>query len=316
MEEIRAAAANLDAVLNEANEVLKTAPGPMKAAGCAAVAGAQAIRNTMQDRVTAVANGELQALTAALNEVPPAPSTPAAVNQAQTQLAALADRADKLAGLPLLDARTTTAVSTLRDQIARRRQAVSASAIVANELENVRRATGSAGELRTALTGFINRFPADAHTADFRTALDRLSAADALESWQAKVAAYQGVFAPTSPDDAQKRLDDLTAFLTAHPELPKAAEAAQYADYLKRAGDAMGDQGPWKTTLEPLTSNPLLGDLGYMEVSDGRRYLTQGDAKRTEHTINGQVSVTFETLNLRPDADGKVDYFEKDRPHH
>ena len=126
------------------------------------------------------------------------------------------------------------------------------------------------------------------------------------------MAGYQGNLAPVNAADAQKRLDDLTAFLAAHPEFPRMAEAAQYGDYLKRAADALGDNGAWQKAFDPLVSlsagNRLLTDMGYMQVSDGRRFYTLGDPKRVEHRFNAEVSVSFETINLKPDKDGKVDY--------
>ena len=311
-EEIRSTAAELDVALTEAAEALKDGAwadegGKLRAA----IAGAQALRRTMQERVAAVATRELQDITATLEQVPQTLSTSAAIGQAQIQLSALADRVEKLARLPLLDGATAASVAALRDRIAARRQATSTSGIVAGELEIVRNATGSSAELGNALAAFLNRFPADPRAADFKTALDRLAIAESLDNWLAKLAGYQGNFTPANLADAQKRLDDVTAFLTAHPELPNTPEATQYTDYLKRAVDAMGDKGPWQTTLQPLADNPLLGDLSYLDVSDGRRYLVQGDPKRVEHKINGQTSVSFETLNLRPDTDGKLDYLKK-----
>jgi hypothetical protein len=311
MEEIRAAAAEFDAAINEAAEVLKEGAwadegGKLRTA----VAGAQAIRQNMQERMSTVARNEVLEVTAALNRVPTAPSTPAAVTQVQNQLTALADRADRLAGLPLLDSATTTAVASLREQIAKRRLAANDSGNVADELENIRKSSGSAADLRNALTRFINRFPGHPRAADFKAALDRLPPVETLESWQTRLADYKGAFAPSGLADAQKRLDDVAGFLSAHPDLPKAADVSQYCYYLKRAIDSLG-KGPWQTTLEPLTINPLLADLSYLEVSDGRRYYIQGDPKRVEHKINGQTSVTFETLDLKPDAEGKVDYMKR-----
>ena len=314
MEEVRAAAGGLDAAINEAGETLKTAEwadpeGKLRGA----IAGAQALHRDMQDRVLNVAGAELKALSAALAAVPEAPSTPAAAVQAQNQLRELADRAARLAALPLLDAGTKSTVQALLDQIARRRQGASASGNVAEELQNIRTLTGSAAEVRAALANFISRFPADPRTADFKAALDRLPAAAALETWQARIAAFTGGLAPANGADAQKRADDITAFLTAHPEFPRTAEALQYVDYLKRAVDALGDKGPWQTALEPLLGNLLLKDLAYLEISDGRRFYTLGDPLRKEQRLNAQISVSFETLNLKPDADNKVDYTKKVR---
>jgi hypothetical protein len=308
LDETHATAVALDAAINQASDVLKDAlwadaDGRLGNAR----ADAQTLRKALQDRITADAGKELQVLRAALDAVPAAPTTPVAVDQAKAQLDALAFRAARLADLTL-DETPKAEVTALVNQIAKRHQNVAAARGVADELENIRKNTAGAADIRQALANFIARFPDDPRTADFKTALGRLAGAEALEAWQAKVASYQGKFNPAGAADAQKRVDDLTAFLAAHPDLPKSDQANQYVEYLKRAIESLGDKSPWQTALEPLLNNRLLKDMTYLEVSDGRRFYTLGDPGRAEHKMNTQISVSFDTINLKPDAEGKVDY--------
>jgi hypothetical protein len=73
----------------------------------------------------------------------------------------------------------------------------------------------------------------------------------------------------------------------------------QYQTYLKLAADALGAKGTWQASMGDLLATPLLADLAYMTVSDGRRYYTLGDTRRTERKINNQVSISFEALDLQ-----------------
>jgi hypothetical protein len=307
-DETRAAAAALDTAINQATDLLNNAAwadpeGKLRNV----VTDAQTLRKTLQERIAADVGKELQAIHAALNAIPAAPTTPIAVSQAQAQLASLADRAAKIAELPL-DENTKTDVTALVDQIAKRRQDTSASSGVAEGLEAVRKSVTGIADIRQALKNFAARFPADPRTADFNAALQRFAGVEMLDAWQTKLASYQGRFNPSGATDAQKRIDDLTAFLAAHPELPKADQGNQYVEYLKRAIDTLSDKGPWQTSLDPLLTNRLLKDLTYLDISDGRRFYALGDPGRTEHRMNTVVSVSFDTINLKPDADGKIDY--------
>jgi len=308
MDEIRTVATDLDAAINEASEILKTAEwadsqGKLRAA----IAGAQSVRQTMLARVQQAVRGELKSIGDALDAVPANVSTPAAAMDTQNQLTVLATRINKLSAWPLLDASSKTDITAVTDRIAKRRQAADVAGGMAGELQKIRTAT-SAAELRAALSNFADKFPSDPRTADFKTSLTRVSAAEAQEAWRAKVAALQDL-APANAADAQKKLDDVASFLTAHPDLPKFAAVKGYSDYLQRAVDALGSPGTWQTALAPILGNTLLRDLSVVEVSDGRKFYTIGDIQRKEQKFNGQVTaVTFLSINTKPGDNGIVDY--------
>ncbi len=75
------------------------------------------------------------------------------------------------------------------------------------------------------------------------------------------------------------------------------ATATAYIDYLHKVSDALDEKSTWQTAMADLFSNPMLSDLAYLETSDGQRFYVLGDIKRTERSMNGQVSVNFEALN-------------------
>ena len=133
--------------------------------------------------------------------------------------------------------------------------------------------------------------------------------ADALEAWQQSVAQdpFKGQLAATSLQDTQKKLDAVTTFLAAHSDFPRTVEATAYADFLRRAVDAMGDKGPWQSAFADIISSPIYSGLGIMEVSDGRRFYTLGDIKLAESKLMAQITVRFEAIDLKPDSEGKQD---------
>ncbi len=309
MDEIRTAAANLDSAVGEGNAILNDEKwvdpdNRLKAA----IAGAQGARNALRDRVAIVVRKELDAIEAGLAAVPENPSSQELAAQAQRDLSGLADRAASLRGFPLLEGPSLTAVENLVNSIAQRRQTANVSGNVTGELENIRTHAASAADLRVALNAFIQKFPNDLRTPEFKTALDALKPAEALEGWQQIVATYRdgkGSYAPLNAQDAQKKLDAVTKFLADHPEMPKAAEAAAYGDYLRQAAGAMGDKGPWQTALQDYLVSPMMTDLYYVDLSDGRRIYTPKDIGRVDHRMGSQVtSVTFKQLDPTPDANG------------
>ena len=118
----------------------------------------------------------------------------------QRALQGLDDRAKGLRAFPLLEGDVLAAVDGLQGRITRRRQSASLSGSVAGELENIRTHATSAAELRVALNAFIQKFPADIRTPEFKTALDALKPAEALENWHQMIAVYRdarGSYAPS-----------------------------------------------------------------------------------------------------------------------
>ncbi len=110
-------------------------------------------------------------------------------------------------------------------------------------------------------------------------------------SWQQK-------FTPGSATVAQQRIETVQAYLTAFPAAPLAPQLATYTDYLKRAADALGEKGTWQTVFGDLLSNPLVSDLAYIEISDGKRYYVLGDIHRSDQRLNGQIILTtFDTID-------------------
>jgi hypothetical protein len=312
MDEIRAAAGTLDGTINEAGVMahdLAWADGEVNVT--ASLAGAQAIRKTMEERVAGVAQNETRKIAAELEAIPANTSTPDAATQALNKLSGLADRVNGVANMPLLDDATKGEVTQLAGRIAKRRQDAEAASGMADELQNVRTHTSSVEEIKGALEAFTKRFPSDSRSADFTAALDHISAAQAMDAWNQVVSGFKGGLAPSSLMDAQKRQDTVTAFLTAHPDFPKFAEGTQYAEYLHRGTDAMAEKGTWATAFQDFIGGPIYSELKVMDVSDGRRYYTLGDIKRVEHKMNNQVSVSFESLDLKPDADGHIDFSKR-----
>ena len=177
MEEIRTAAADLDAAVNEGNETLAKVDWADEGGKLHGVAGAQVVRKSMQERVVQAAGSELKAITAALGAIPAAPTTPDAAQDALNRLEVLRDRAE--AGKPAPAGWAAKAdIQGLIDRLAKRLANADDTSGVADELQKIRTNNASAGDLRAALTSFVNRFPNDGRSVDFKAALDRLAAAE------------------------------------------------------------------------------------------------------------------------------------------
>ncbi len=169
--------------------------------------------------------------------------------------------------LALLDDGTSQQVAALADQIAKRQQALEASGGMAQDMENIRMHAGSATELQSGLSAFIAKFPADRRSADFKDAIARLASAKSLEAWHTLSGSFEGGLAAGTPAQTKKRLETVSAFLTAHPDCPLAAEISTYRDYLQRANDALADKGTWQAAFADLLATPVLSDLTYLQVS-------------------------------------------------
>jgi hypothetical protein len=301
MDDIRAAAASLDAAVSEGASILKDLAwvdpdGKLKAA----IAGAQSIRGALRDRVIAGVQKETALIDAALAAIPANPASPDLAAQAQRDLAALDDRARSLRAFPMLDGEPLLAVQNLAGRIAQRRQAASLSGTVAAELESIRSHATSAAELRVALNAFIQKFPNDIRTPEFKLALESLKPAESLENWHQIIAVYRdsrGSYSPSSAQDAQRKLDAVTRFLADNRQFPKAAAAAAYADYLRHAVETLADKGTWQTALADFLASPMMTDVAIMEISDGRRIYTLGNINRVDRRMMNQLSVTFEALD-------------------
>ncbi|HVT80442.1 MAG TPA: hypothetical protein VHM90_07280 [Phycisphaerae bacterium] len=315
MDEIRAAAAGLDAAIGEGNTMAKDfawvdSDGKLKAA----LAGAQGVRNSLRDRVAAGVRKQMEEIDAALGAVVYNPTSPDLAAEAQRTLQSLDERAKALRAFPLLEGQTLAAVENLQGRIAQRRQSANASGNVAGELENIRTHATSAAELRVALNAFIQKFPSDIRTPEFKTALDALKPAETLENWQQLITGYRdprGSYAPSSSQDAQRKLEAVTRFVSDHPELPKTAEAQAYVDYLRHAVDALADKGTWQTAMADFLASPMMTDVSYMDISDGRHIYTLGEINRVDRKMNNQVTVSFDALDPKPDDKGSYDFTKR-----
>ncbi len=296
--EIVVAASALQSVINDAAAGdLSWVDADNHLAG--AMPGVKADLGILKDRISTATHGELDNIAARLDAIPASAATPAAATETHAQLAALSDRLEKVRALPLLDDSIQAKISDLTQKLTQRREGAEASRPVADELQNIRQRAAGPADLKAALEAFVQKFPDDPHTRDFSVALQSIPAAAALESWQQLAKSFRGSLAAGSMAATQKRLDAVNAYLAANPGSPVGGPAAQYADYLHRAIDALNDKGTWQTAFADLIATPVLSELGVMKISDGRQYYVLGNVRRVERKINGETSVSFESLNLK-----------------
>lgn len=298
MMEIGRAGDDLQRVLEETAAARKTLawadPGNRLGASESTLRSSLAV---LKDRVASAATREMDEITGKLDKIPTERSTVEGASEARAQVALLTQRVNALADLPLLDPEMKNAIAGLSQRIAQRRQGTEASRTVAEELETIRQRSDSPGALQAALEAFIRRFPEDPRTREFTEALSRISMGSAIEAWRVLLVSLEGRPEAPSHAVALKRLEAVNAYLAAHPDTPLGVTVAQYAEYLRQAAGATAERGTWQTAFADLAATPLLTELGVMEVSDGRRYYTLGDVRRTERRINAQVSVSFQALD-------------------
>lgn len=262
-----------------------------------ALAAGQDVLAALRGRVVAAARAEMDAISKDLSAIPTDASTPESVADTEARISALAKRIAALQGSPLLDDAAAAQATALAGQITSRQQGLEASSVVAEQMQEVRSHAGSASELEAGLTAFVTKFDGDRRSADFKKALALMGPAKSLEAWHALTAEFTGGLAAGSPAVTKKRLDAVNAFLVAHPDCPKTADITRYRDYLQRAGNALAEKGIWQNAFADLLATPVLSDLTFLQASDGRKFYTLGNPKRTEHRMNGDVSVSFEVLD-------------------
>jgi len=252
---------------------------------------------SLKTRATAVVKNRLDELNAEFDGLDLSPAQITANTQKLTLMGSTLRRLSDTTGI---DEDTRIAATSLLDKIDKKRTDLGATRDISTALQTIRVSALSADDLKRALDDFILRFPAAPQTADFKIAAERLPAAKSVELWRSQVNAFGKRFHPPSQATAQRRVDSITAYLTAHPDSPFTASASAYSDYLKRAVEALQDKGTWQTAFADLLATPMLADLNYMETTDGkttRRYYTMGDIHLTNSHINELVTVRFDALD-------------------
>ena len=240
--------------------------------------------------------------------VPTTADSPAA-NATLLKINGIGEQLGRMRSVTGIDAEAIAAIDAAAAAVDAKRKLAEASNQFAAALQDVRREAISADRLKAALTRFIAAFPDQPITADFKRALNALPTAKAVEAYAGLLRGWT-VGATTTPlrlypdkaSTAQKRIEEIQAYLAANPASPLTGPLERYADYLRRMLDALSEKGAWQAGFGELLSNPLLADLGFLETSDGQRYFVLGSPKIVNRGINNQRSVSFQVIDpKKPD---------------
>ena len=255
-----------------------------------ALVQAHGVQARLEERASAGVQAEVTQIASAVDAMP---AMPADLGQADTALVTAGNRARTLRELNGINEEAKNAASALVDKVDARRKSLDATREMAGELASIRTNSTTADNLQKSLAAFVQKYPNDARTADFNVVINRLNAAKDAEAWHDTATSWAGQFSPTTAEAAHERGEEVTGYLSAHPASPMTAIANSYADYLKRAADAMADKGSWQEALTGYFADPRLSSIAYMETSDGQRFYTEGDINREEAHMNGQTTVRF-----------------------
>ncbi len=214
------------------------------------------------------------------------------------QLDELSGKARALLSYNWAEDSTRSSISATAKMIDDKRDLMQQARTQQDDLLAIRTKGDSADQLREALLAFVAKYPSAAQTKDFTKAAEMAVGGKAMEAWRDASAPWARKFVPTTSTVAQQRIDAIQAYLAANPATPLSATLATYQDYLKRAAEALGEKGTWQGQYADLLGNPLVTDLAYLEVSDGKRYYVLGDMHRSDQRANGQtILTTFDSID-------------------
>jgi hypothetical protein len=159
--------------------------------------------------------------------------------------------------------------------------------------------TGTVDGYKKALDDFIGAYPSAPQTADFKLASAQLDTLKTLMAWRDLVAGFgPGGLTPKTAAAAQKRATDVAAFLEANKTSPLAPALTAYIDYLKAAGDALGDPSTLDKAFSELLASPLMTSMYYLQDSTLRKHFVLDPNPALKKVgVGARMSVQFEEID-------------------